>query len=796
MEGPRIGVYICRCGGNISNTVDVEKVRDTVEACPGVEVAKTYEYMCSKPGQDMIERDIREKGLNRVVVAACSPRMHRDTFRRAAERGGLNPYLSEMANIREQCSWVHSERESATEKAISLIRGTVERAQHLGPLESKTMQVRKDVLVIGGGIAGILASIELADKGYQVYLVERNPSIGGRMAQLSKTFPTLDCSACILTPKMVHASQHKNVKILDMAEVAEVEGSPGNYRIKVSIRPRYVDRERCISCGDCARVCPVKRPSGFEEGLTQEKAIYIPFQQAVPNAYVIDGESCLFFKKGACRLCEKECRAGAIAFDQGEETVELDVGAIVVCTGYRLLDQVLSKEILSVDVFGQYGYGLHPDIVTNLQFERLLVQGMHRPSNGRAPKRVAFILCVGSRMDRGVTHCCNIGCMVAIKQTILLLKEVPDAEPWVFYTDIRAQGKGCEEFYAHARGENVRFIRGRAAEVIPRGESLIVRAEDTILGRQMEEDFDMVVLTPAILSNSGNERLGKTLGIDRGPDGFFLESHYKMKPVETRMEGIFLAGCALGPKDIRETAIEAAATASKVATFLGRGEVPVSPEKGYIMPEGCNACGDCIESCPVNAIEPTAEGVVIDPMRCIGCGICIPRCPTGAIDLRHSTEAQFISQIGGTVEPEGERPQIIAFLEKTTAYGSADLAGQKRVGYTPNVRVIAVPSTGRVGLRHLLHAFSAGADGVILLEGDDSPFRKEMMREHVNLLKKELGRLGIEPLRLIPATTTLPQYEKVVDLFEAFNERIMKMGRIPADRRRGIQKGLEGNDER
>jgi len=793
MKEPRIGVYICHCGGNISDTVDVAKVKEDITKCKGVKVCQTYEYMCSKPGQDMIERDIKEQKLNRVIVASCSPRMHLDTFRGAGKRGGLNPYLLEMANIREQCSWVHDNKELATSKATGLIRGLTERVQHLEPLEARSMPVNRDVVVIGGGIAGILASSELADKGYKVYLVERNPSIGGHMAQLSKTFPTLDCSACILTPKMVYVSQHPNVEIVDMAEPIAIGGSPGNYQVTVRIRPRYVDKEKCTSCGECVKVCPVKQFSRHEEGLTQAKCIHLPFKQAVPNAYVIDKDICLWFNKGVCRACEKFCKGKAIDFDQKEEIRQLNVGAVIACTGYQQLDPSLSKEIFDgSNVFSQYGFGMHPDVVTNLQFERLMLQGMHRPSNGKPPKKVAFVLCVGSRMDRGIQYCCKIGCMNAIKHSLLLLKAFPEAEPWIFYTDIRAHGKGYEEFYSNARDHSVKFIRGRVAEVVPNGDNLIVRAEDTVLSRQIEETFDLVVLSPALLPNSGTSGLSKMLGIDLGPDNFFLERHHKLRPVDSKMEGIYLAGCALGPKDIRETTIETMATASKVATFLGKGEVSLSPEKAHIISEKCNSCGECIKCCPANAIESTKNGVVINSISCTGCGICVSKCPTQAIDLKDSTDAQLMAQIEGTSQEDGDRPGILAFLEKTTAYGSADLAGQTRVQYTPDVKIIPVPSTGRVGLKHVLHAFASGADGIIMIEGDDSLFREEGIREHVNSMKKELSKFGVESLRLVSMTTTLLQYDKVVNLFQTFDERITKMGRIPAEKRRKIAEAITG----
>jgi heterodisulfide reductase subunit A len=802
-EKPRVGVYICRCGcdreGNISGTVDVEKVRDAAASFDGVEVAKVYEYVCSNPGQDMIRNGIKEHKLNRIVVAACSPRMHLETFRRNIESAGLNPYFLEMANIREQCSWVHDDKEGATAKAIDLVHGAVERAHYLKPLKAKSVSVRKEVLVIGGGIAGINTSIELADKGYKVYLVERRSTIGGHMAQLGKTFPTLDCSSCILTPKMVYVAQHPNIKIFSMAEVAAVEGSPGNYRVLITQRPRYVDSTKCTACGECAEKCPVKLPSEYESGMAQRKAIYIPFRQAVPNAYVIDKEHCLYFTKGVCKICKKFCKADAVEFSQKGETIELDVGAIVVCTGYEVLDP---------QFIGQYSYGLHPDIVTHLQFERLLVQGLHKPSNGEVPKKIAFVLCVGSRIGdhtlrewrqsqydlTGEQHCCKIGCMNAIKEAYVFHKAVPDADPWIFYTDVRAHGKGYEEFYGKIRNYGAKFIRGRVAEVTPNGDKIIVRAADTILGMPLEEEFDMVVLSCELVPSPGTAELARMLGISVGADGFILERHHKLRPVDTQREGIYASGCALGPKDIRETTTESMAVASKVATFLGKGEVSVSPEVAYVTPEKCNGCGRCVEICPAQAIKKitTDFGVrmEIGPMSCIGCGICVPVCPKEAIDLNNCTEEQLIAQIRGVEKKKDETPRITAFLEKETAYASADLAGQSRQAYPPNIKIISVPSIGRVGLKHIMNAFAAGSDGIVFVEGEDGVLKGDKLREHVIRLKKELNAYGVKSLRLVSTSITIPQYAKLVDTFDMFVNRISKIGRLSEEVRSKIEEKL------
>jgi heterodisulfide reductase subunit A len=783
--GLRLGVYICHCGGNISDTVDVKRVRDAVERFENVIVAETEEYVCSTVGQESIKRGVKEHGLNRIVVAACTPRMHLETFKRAVSEAGLNPYLLEMVNIREQDSWVHDEVDVATAKAIDLIRGAVNRARCLEELWPIKVDVRKSVLIIGGGIAGIQAALDTADQGYQVYLIDRSPSLGGHMAQLSKTFPTLDCALCILAPKLVSVSQHPNIKVITMAEPIAVSGSPGDYNVKIKVRPRYVTDE-CTSCGDCVKVCPVVAPNEFDAGLMPKRAIYLPFAQAVPFTYTIDRDLCVRSDTFACDICFQACGPRCIDFDMKSETFELEVGSMIIATGFEQIDP---------EIIGEYRFGSHPDIVTNLQFERLMVNGLRKPSNGERPRKVAFVLCVGSRIltvstGRGVEHCCKIGCMVAIKQSLLFLKEVSNAEPWIFYQDIRADGKGYEEFYANARDHNVRFVRGLVAEIVPCSDGVVVKAEDTVLGMQIEEKFDLVVLNTAIVPSSGTEGFSKILGLHIGSDGFLLERHFKLRPVDSVREGIYLCGCALGPKDIRETVLESMSAASKVTSFIGKGVYLASPETARVLPEKCDLCGECIPACPVGAITSVDSGMKFDPILCTGCGVCISSCPNEAIDLNHCTEEQLINQIRGVGEG-GTQLKIIAFLEKNTAYAAADYAGQMRSSYPHNVRVIAVPSTGRIGLKHLLHAFASGADGIVLIEGDESSFTLGMLKKHVRRLGKDLRANDIEPLRLVSTTTTISQYNKILKLFETFSMRVSRLGRVSPEVRKRIEEKLK-----
>ena len=780
----RIGVYICHCGGNISDTVDVEKVKEAISKLDNVKIVETVDYLCSTQGQSLIKSGIKDYGINRVVVASCSLYLHLGTFRRAVSEAGLNPYLLEMVNIREHCSWVHDNIEQATKKAIDIVRGAVNRVRHLEVLHPIKTKVKKEVLVIGGGISGIQAALEMADKGYQVYLVERNPCIGGHMAQLSETFPTLDCSYCILAPRMVSVSQHPRIKIITMAEPVALEGMPGDYTVTIRVKPRYVDIEKCTGCDECTKVCPVEVPDEFNLGLTWRKAIYIPYPQGTPRAYVIDTDNCLGLAPIACGKCIEVCDPGAINYDMQPEEIKLNVGAIILATGY---------EQISPNDFGEYSYGTHPDIVTNLQFERIMHLGFKKPSDGRLPKKVAFVLCVGSRalQERAKEYCCKIGCMVAIKQAIMLKKAIPNVEPWIFYQDIRADGKGYEEFYARAREQGVKFVRGLAARVLPTNDGLIVKAEDTIAGMPVEEKFDMVVLSMGITPRPDTEELAKIFGLHTGPDGFFMERHYKLNPVDSAKEGIFVSGCALGPKDIRESVEEGMAAASRAATFIGQGELEVSPEVPVIDRGKCDLCGKCVEICPTKAITIKDSSISVTPIACINCGACVPACPKDAIDQNNFREKQLIAQVRGVSMGELKEPKIIAFIERKTAYSSLDLAGTRRLSYIANIRPITVPSCMRIGIKHLLNAFAYGADGVVFVEGDDSPFAGEKLLKHVTELKKELQKYEISPLRLQSMTTTIPQYDKAVKLFATVNARISRLGKIKAEEREKLKEKLQ-----
>jgi heterodisulfide reductase subunit A len=644
----KIGVYVCHCGVNISNTVDVQKVVSEISALPNVAVCREYQYMCSDPGQDMIAKDIKELGLDRVVVAACSPRMHEPTFRGTVEAAGMNQYCFEMANIREQCSWVHEDKGEATRKAIDLIKSSVARAALLEPLSSTEVPVTHAALVIGGGIAGIQTALDIANSGYKTYLVEREPSIGGHMAQFDKTFPTLDCAACILTPKMVDVARHPKIELMTYSEVESIEGSIGNFHVRVKKKPRYVDINTCTGCGNCADACRLagRIDSEFDMNLAKRGAIYIPFPQAVPLRYTIDPERCLMVKHGKCGKapkCAEACDRDAIDFTMQEEIVDLDVGAIVVATGYKEFSPEIKEE---------YKYGVYSNVMTGLELERIFAPsgptGGKPIINGEKPKSIVFISCVGSRDKRiGHPYCSRVCCMYIAKQAHLLKEKIPDAEITVMYTDMRAFGKGYEEFYERIQKEGVKYRRGNAAEVYEEDGKLFVRAEDTLLGEPYEIQADLVVLGTGLVPSPEAEGIGKLLHLSRSADGFFLEAHPKLRPVDTVIDGVFLAGVAQGPKDIPDTVAQASGAASHVVNLLSKDIIYAEPIVAQVNTDICAGCRICEVLCPYGAHEfDEKQGVMnINKALCKGCGSCAAACPSGAIAMNHFRDEQIVAQI-------------------------------------------------------------------------------------------------------------------------------------------------------
>ncbi len=665
----RIGVFTCWCGENIARNVDVERVAAEVAKLPGVHCSVHTKYMCSDPGQALLREKIASEKLDAVIVASCSPHMHLRTFRKTAEAAGVNPYKVEMANIREQCSWVHHDRAAATAKAIDLIRIAAAKVNWNEPLEPIRVPVTKRVLVVGGGVAGIQAALDVAEAGYEVVLVEREPSIGGKMAGLSETFPTLDCSQCILTPRMVEVGQHPRIRLYTYSEVEEVNGFVGNFSVTVRRKARYVDISKCTGCGDCWNNCPMKKnPSEFDYGLGNRSAIYIPFPQAVPARPVIDRNNCTRLKKGkGCGLCEKKCQAGAINFNDEDKLVTEQVGAIVIATGYKLYSIGRQQDNGRMSGYGEYGYGEYKDVIDSLQFERLISASgptsgrLLRPSDGREPKNVVFLSCVGSRDDaKGLPYCSKICCMYTAKHAMLYKHKVPDGQAHVFYMDIRAGGKNYEEFVRRAiEQDGARYYRGRVSKITEENGKLIVRGADTLAGVPVSIEADLVVLAAAILPAQGAKELARKMNVGYDEYGFLLESHPKLRPVETAAAGVFICGACQGPKDIPESVAQASAAASKVLVMFGHKEMTRSPEIARVDEKVCAACFTCVRTCPYHAIDKaevrSRNGALlkrtarVNPGLCMGCGTCVAVCPSKSVDLSGFSEQQVYAEVEALV---------------------------------------------------------------------------------------------------------------------------------------------------
>jgi heterodisulfide reductase subunit A len=651
----RIGVYVCHCGSNIAGIVDVENVAQWAAkelGHRGVVIARDYKFMCSSLGQELIENDIKELGLTRVVVAACSPHLHENTFRTACARAGLNPYLCELVSIREQVSWVHTDHTAATEKSKAVISGGVERVIQQEPLEPLHVPIHEATLVVGGGIAGIQAALEVADAGHPVYLVEREPSIGGHMSQFDKTFPTLDCAACILTPRMVSVGNHPNVKLFTYSEVTRVDGYVGNFTVTIRKKARHINEELCTGCGICQEKCPKKViDEVYEAGLGYRKAVYTPFPQAVPKYPVIDEPNCTYYQKGTCKACEKFCPTGAIDFDQKDEYVTVEVGNIILATGYDLFDP---RRIT------HYGYGRLANVFTSLEFERL--SNAAGPTNGQIvlrdgvtkPKAVGVIHCVGSR-DRNYNNYCSVICCMQGLKFAHLVKEHTGATVYNFYIDMRTAAKAYDEFYQRVLEEGTLFVRGKVAEVtdaarLPGEEGrLIIQVEDTLAGKQRRIPVDMVVLSAALEPRHDAKEVAKLFGISCSADGWFIEKHPKLDPVATMTEGVFIAGCVNGPKDIPSSVSQGAAAAARVMGRIEQGEIALEPVRATVDADRCSGCRICNDLCPFNAITFLEDrGVTeINPALCQGCGTCVAACPAGAISGTCFSNEQIMAQIEG-----------------------------------------------------------------------------------------------------------------------------------------------------
>ncbi|MGV8126043.1 MAG: CoB-CoM heterodisulfide reductase HdrA2 [Methanothrix sp.] len=776
------GVYVCHCGLNIAGVLNMEDLKSFAETLPGVAVARDLQFSCSDIGQEQIQKDIAEQKLDRVVVAACSPRLHEPTFRRAISKAGLNPYMLEMANIREQCSWVHMDQPAmATEKAKDLIRMAVAKAELLQPLEPESIPVSKDVLVIGGGVAGIAAALDLADAGLHVYLVERRPTIGGYMALLTDVFPTNDCSICVLGPKMSEVYNHPNITLYTYSEVLGVEGSVGNFTVSGVRRARYVDEKLCKGCiNECASACPVEVSSEYDFGIGKRKAIYVPYPQAVPLAACIDPKACI-----GCSRCAEACPADAVRLEQEPQDFKINVGAIIVATGWQPFDAARKEE---------YGFGRYRDVVTTLQMERMLnasgpTKGeVVQPSTGEIAGSIAFLQCVGSRdATVGNCYCSRICCMASLKNAQLVKEKYPDTDITIYYMDIRACGEGYEEFYIRAQKLGINFVRSRVSSIEEVEGRISLIYEDTQNGEIKRAEHDLAVLSVGLEPDSNAEVLGNLLGLSRRPDRFFEIAHPKMRPVEAHIDGVFIAGCASGPKEIPISIAQGSAAAAKALKLLHRGFLELEPTSAYVDPDKCIQCKLCVDICPKKAISVKSPAYV-DEAACKGCGSCAAACPVDAIDMRFFSDQQILAQVKAATEVKREFPLIVAFLCNWCSYGAADLAGTSRIQYPTNARNIRVMCSARVDPSFVLEALRRGADGVLIAgcrigecHYKDGNYQA---LQRVNVLKGVLEKVGLDPGRVKIVWCAASEGEIYAQDLREFIAELKAMGPIGTELKR------------
>jgi len=797
----RIGVYVCHCGGNISEVVDVKKVAAFAEKQPDVVLVRNNEHMCSEVGQKLVIDDIKEHKLDKVVIAACSPQFQGPTFKATLEKAGLSPYVLEMANIREQCAWPHFDfPEEATNKAESLTAIAIAKARLDEPLTKKTFPIGKRVLVIGAGIAGIQASLDLGDAGFYVYLVEKNPSIGGKMLQLSRTFPTEDCAACILSPKMADVPANPNIHLLTYSEIEDIKGYLGNYEVTVKKKPTYVDPTKCTCCNDCVDVCPVAVPNELDEGLSTRKAIYLASPIAVPHSYVLDEKACLGIFPLACGKCQEVCDPGAIDFDVYPEEIKFTVDTIIVTTGYDIFDATKKKV---------YGFGKYENVVTALDMERMIVHASEGDPMRPMGKRIAFIQCVGSRDEQvGNEYCSRICCMYATKLSQLIKRSDPTRDVYIFYTDLRAYGKGFEEYYKRAQGDGVKFIRGRPAELIEdsKTKKITLKVEDTLTRSIIESEFDLVVLSVGLVPNEGTEKIANLLRLAKSPDGFLQEAHPKFRPVDTLIDGVFLAGTVQGPKDIPDTVAQASAASSRAIRLMNKGEYDVDPVMAFVHDEACDGCGLCLEQCPTNAISLcsragsfdkslSAEVAEINESLCKGCGSCIASCPRDALDLHCYTNNQMLAQIKAALadKKDGEVRTLI-FADDMACYRLADNVGTANMPYSLDSRIIRVPSSSRIPPKMILQAFLLGADGILLGESEEksSPYPHSVAAIKSNISKVsdilEKEKIDSGRIRLVEFITVM--LEGFVNNINGLSRFVRKLGPISAEELKRLGKDI------
>ncbi|WP_414469646.1 ferredoxin:CoB-CoM heterodisulfide reductase subunit HdrA [Methanobacterium sp. ACI-7] len=758
-----IGVFLCKCGGNISDTVDIERLKSSIDA----KVVKEFENLCSIKCQKNIRDIILEEELDRVVIAACSPITHEKTFRNHV--APLNPYLLEMANIREQCSWVHSDVGKATDKAISLTNAAIERVKYARPLDAIVRKTKRTAAVIGGGISGITTALSLANQGIKVHIIEEKPTVGGNMIKIGKVFSpeklAEECALCLFNPLINEAVQHENINIITNAELKSSERKAGNFNLLIERKASYVEEDKCTACGNCAEVCPVEVPNEWNERLMMRKAIYKPFPQSVPDVYTIDDENCI-----KCGKCVKVCKMDAINLKMKGEKIPLNVGSVIIATGHKAFD--LNKR-------PEYGYGRYDDVISQMELARIMgVNGptngkLLKPSDGKIPKRVVMVQCAGSRDEKpeGKRYCSKVCCMVALKHASFIRRYYPDTEIIICYTDMRTVGM-YENYFRYVQSKGIKLIRGRPGDIAKKGENIVVRVEDTLRGEQVEIETDMVVLSEAMEPSEGTLKVADTLNVGLTEDLFVKEKHSKIKPVATDIEGIYVCGTAQGPKDITDSVSQANAASSKVSELINGG-LEIEPTIAEIDHSKCEMCGDCVSACKYKAIYMHDERISVDPIACTGCGICISKCKNEAVEVMGQTDAQIYAMISGMLDDKtDDERRILAFVDYI-GYVAADNIGINRISYPDSVRIIRVPSITRLMPKHIIYAFENGADGIFLAEYPDD-IMYPAIEEKVHEIRSELLKNSIDPDRLMYYKVYAPYFRGLANKLTEFDRQVSK----------------------
>ncbi len=745
----KIGVFLCQCRGEVSQNLDMTSLSEFAKENEEVAYAEIHTALCSSSSYENIKKVINDHKIDRVVIAACSPKYYEDIFRKIIESAGLNPGNLAMANIREQCAWPHrNDPDACLSKAKLILLEAVEKVKLSQPINLEQSSVKKSVLVVGGGIAGIHAALSLAEQGLEVQLVEQRAVIGGDQVRFAKAFPRDECSPCAFAPIITRLVHNENIKLHTLSEVVEVGGRVGEYTVKIKKNPRFVDESKCTNCGDCTTVCPNEVTNPYEFNLGEHKRIHLPYDEAHPHCHVVEPSTIEDCRTNCHRYCEKICSVDAVNLDEQPKEEKFIVGGIIIATGYKLYEptEFNYTESKNVVTLAEYERIVAPDGVTEGKIQRL--------SDNKTPKSMAFILCVGSRDPQTNPYCSKYCCMATATLISQTKERNPDTKIYVFYKDIQTVGKMGDDYVRRTQeAEGVEWIRA-----IPTSSRLIdddrlsLRVDAN--GGLLDIDVDMVVLANGMEPNKGADNLRKVIGLDKNEDGFYRESDIMLNPVSTFDPGKYICGTCVGPKAIAETITEARSAAASCASVLGTDKITQEVLVSKVNESLCGNCKVCLRTCPFGAVTIDAQkGVsVTDNTLCRGCGNCVSACPSGARDLIMYPNKYYSKGIDVLSRFETDEPKILVFACNGCGYPAVDQSAQIGESYPPNVLVIRVPCAGRIDSQYIEYAFSKGFEGVFIgmchLGSCHFVVGNEDLMKRMDLLVALLEAKGIDKKRL------------------------------------------------